>query len=371
MRQGLFLLVCFLVAANILPAQSNYKVKTVVLDAGHGGHDSGCHGSSAYEKNVALAIVLKLGEYIEREFSDVNVIYTRKTDVFIPLHERAEIANKAKADLFISVHCNAASPAAIGTETYVMGLHKSEDNLTVAKRENESILLEDDYKDIYEYNPNSPLAHIIFSVHQNAYLDQSIAFASEVQAQFTDRVRRKNRGVKQAGFLVLYRTSMPSVLIESGFLTNRDEEQFLRTSYGQDLIASGIFRAFRKFKNELDNSSKGLKEAKPEISRRRGVSIPKRETMIESADKGVEKVAPGTKEYRVQVFAGKNKLNLKQAPFNKFSDIYYEKGDDGFYRYFIGRYSDLDKAKQRMNSVKNDGIQNCYIAVYKDGKKVG
>ena len=368
MRQSVFILFCILTSMNVALAQSKYKVKTVVLDAGHGGHDSGARGSKSYEKDIALNIVLKVGEYIQKEFNDVKIIYTRDKDVFIPLHERAEIANKNNADLFISVHCNAASSAAIGTESFVMGLHKSDDNLDVAKRENESILLEEDYRDNYEYNPNSPLSHIIFSLHQNAYLDQSISFASKVQDQFTNRVRRKNRGVKQAGFLVLYRTSMPSILIEAGFLSNRDEEQFLRTNYGQDLIASGIFRAFREYKTDLEKTSKGITEVNPEISRRK----PSVQTKQQAPKKAKQQKAnsAGT-EYRIQVFAGKKKLNLKSAPFNKFSDIYFEKGKDGFYRYFIGHYQDVDEAKSRMNTIKRGGIKNCYIAVYENGKKIG
>lgn len=233
-----------------------YRIKTVVIDAGHGGHDTGCLGSSAREKTVALNIALKLGKLIEQNFPDVKVIYTRKTDVFIPLHERANIANKAHADLFICIHLNSGAKSAYGAETYVMGLHKSDDNLNVAKRENAAILLEDDYKTQYDgFDPNSPEANIIFSLYQNQFMHQSLDFASKVQQQFEEYSGRNNRGVKQAGFLVLYKTAMPAVLIENGFLTHDMEEKFLDSEKGQSTMATAIFRAFKEYK--IDSESSG------------------------------------------------------------------------------------------------------------------
>jgi N-acetylmuramoyl-L-alanine amidase len=231
-----------------------YRLKTVVIDAGHGGHDAGCLGASAKEKDVALAIALKLGQYIEETFPDVKVIYTRKTDVFIELMERAAIANKAKADLFISIHCNASpNKAAYGTETYAMGLHVSEANLNVAKRENSVILLEENYETNYDgFDPKSTEAYIIFSLYQNVNIDKSLSLASKIQTQFEERVKRFNRGVKQAGFIVLYKTNMPSILIETGFLSNPQEEKFLASDEGQVNVASAIFRAFREYKSEME-----------------------------------------------------------------------------------------------------------------------
>ncbi|MCH2044779.1 MAG: N-acetylmuramoyl-L-alanine amidase, partial [Saprospiraceae bacterium] len=200
------------------------KVRRVIIDAGHGGKDSGSLGSKCQEKDIALKIALKLGEYISTYLPDVEVVYTRKTDKFIPLHERAEIANDSDADVFISVHCNSLPKAKKyinGTETYVMGLHRAEENLAVAKRENEVILLENDYQQRYEgYDPSSPEAHIIFSMYQNAYLGQSILLAEKVESQFKNRAKRSSRGVKQAGFVVLRATAMPSILVETGFLSN-------------------------------------------------------------------------------------------------------------------------------------------------------
>jgi len=231
--------------------KSNYAIKTVVVDAGHGGHDGGCSGKHSKEKHITLKIAKQLKSYIQDAFPDVHVILTRETDVFIPLHQRSAIANTNKADLFISVHCNAAphSSTVKGTETYVMGLHKTESNLNVAKRENSVILEETDYANHYDgFDPNSPMAHITFSLFQNAFQEQSIAFADLIEKQFSQRAGRKSRGVKQAGFLVLYKTAMPSVLVESGFLTNQSEEDFLQSTHGQEIIASAIYRAFKEYK---------------------------------------------------------------------------------------------------------------------------
>lgn len=237
--------------------KKNYTIKTIVIDAGHGGHDTGCKGALSLEKDVALSIALKAGHYIEENFPDVKVIYTRNDDTFIELIERARIANDAKADLFISVHCNAnESTKPFGTETYAMGLHRTDANLAVAQRENSVILLEDDYKQNYEgFDPNSPEAYIIFSLYQSANLDKSLNLAAKVQDQMETRLQRTNRGVKQAGFLVLYKTTMPAILIETGFLTNRDEEKYMVKEESQYLLASGIYRAFKTYKEEVENTN--------------------------------------------------------------------------------------------------------------------
>ncbi len=245
-------------------ANNNFSIKTVVIDAGHGGKDPGAIGSGkTREKDIALQVALKLGEYISKNFPDVNVVYTRKTDVFIELHERAEIANKAKADLFIAVHINSSTnPEFYGTSTYVLGLHRSEANLEVAKRENAVILLEDDRDKNYEFDPNSPEGHIIMSMKQNAFLEQSIDIASKIENQFENHAHRKSMGVKQAGFYVLYKTAMPSLLAEIGFISNPEEEKYLNSDKGQDQIASSLFNAFKKYKTEMEGGDgKGTGES--------------------------------------------------------------------------------------------------------------
>lgn len=226
---------------------------TVVIDAGHGGKDPGAVGRKSQEKDITLDISLKVGEYLTKYTDNIDVVYTRKTDVFIPLTDRAKIANDTNADLFVSIHVNAAgSPNAHGTETYVMGLHKSEDNLEVAKLENSSIFYETDYQHNYSgYDPNSPSTYIILNLFQNANLDMSLSLAEKLQTQFRDRARRKDLGVKQAGFVVLWHTTMPSVLIEVGFISNGAEEIYLTSNYGQEIIASAIFRAIRDYFEEM------------------------------------------------------------------------------------------------------------------------
>lgn len=255
-RYGFIILFFILGSFNTLEIK-DIHVSTVVIDAGHGGKDNGTSGSFSKEKDVALQIALDLGETIEKYLKDVKVIYTRDDDTFIGLKERANIANKNGADLFISIHCNAVEAnkdKSYGTETWVMGLHKSEENLRVAQRENSVILFEENNQEKYEgFDPNDPQSYILFSLYQNANLDNSLNLADKIETQFVDRVGRYSRGVKQAGFVVLYQTSMPSVLVEVGFLTNRLEEKYLNDKLGQTYIASAIFRAFRDYKDEIES----------------------------------------------------------------------------------------------------------------------
>lgn len=241
---------------NLKLTKKPYKLRKVVIDAGHGGKDTGCLSKSTNEKAITLGIALKLGTYIKDLMPEVQVIYTRDKDFFVELHERAAIANQNGADLFISIHCNSApkAPEVQGTETYVMGLHKSRENLEVAMRENAVIALETNYKTNYDgFDPNDPQGNIIFSLFQNAHIEQSIKFASLLEKQFKNRASRNSRGVKQEGFLVLYKTTMPAVLIETGFLSNKLEEKYLCSDEGQALIASAIYRAFKEYKFSLES----------------------------------------------------------------------------------------------------------------------
>lgn len=230
------------------------SIQTVVIDPGHGGKDSGCLGADSNEKTVTLGIALKLGKKIKAAFPNVKVVYTRQTDEFIELHKRAKIANEHHADLFISIHCNATptnKDRAHGSETYVLGLHRADDNLEVMKRENDVILLESNYEDNYDYNPNSSENHILNALFQDQYLNQSISFAHKIEREVI-LAKRKSRGVKQAGFAVLRGATMPAVLIESDFLTHPDAGKFLITDKGQENVANCIYNAFKNYKKELE-----------------------------------------------------------------------------------------------------------------------
>lgn len=242
--------------ARALP-EVPYRIKTIVIDAGHGGKDPGCSGAHSREKHIALAVSLQLAEAVRSKFPDIRVILTRDKDVFIPLYERAAIANRAEADLFISIHCNflPGSSATRGTETYVMGLHTADHNLNVAKRENASILLEEDYEKNYDYDPNSPEGHIMLSMFQNAYLEQSILLAERFEAHAAETAGRRSRGVKQAGFVVLKETTMPSILAEIGFLSNYREEAFLKSNSGQVEMVNALVMAFAEYKQIIENEA--------------------------------------------------------------------------------------------------------------------
>ncbi len=254
----LAILVMLVLGAFNNPGTKEYSIRKVIIDAGHGGRDLGALGKFSKEKDIVLQIALELGELIKQHIKDVQVIYTRQTDAFVTLHDRAKIANKHNVDVFISIHCNATlkGDTTYGTETYTMGLHTSRHNLEVAKRENAVILMEENYQKNYPgFDPKLPESHILFSLYQNAYNDNSLKLAQNIQHQFQSRVGRKSRGVKQAGLLVLWKTTAPSVLVEVGFITHPQEEQYLNSKSGQSYIASGIFRALRDYKNELESNS--------------------------------------------------------------------------------------------------------------------
>lgn len=252
-----FILIGLLPYASVAQEEP-FRIKTLVIDAGHGGKDPGNLGTGRYktrEKDIALDVAKRLGDYILEQFPEINVLYTRDTDVFIGLNERADIANSNKADLFISIHCNSINyPSARGVETFVLGLHKNEENLQIAMKENSAIFLEDDYETKYEgFDPNSPESLIALSMMQSAFLDQSLSISSYIQRQFKERVGRRDRGVKQAGFLVLRKTTMPSILIELGFLTNPEEEDFLNSESGRVYMASAILRGFKEYKDLVED----------------------------------------------------------------------------------------------------------------------
>jgi N-acetylmuramoyl-L-alanine amidase len=304
----------------------------VVIDAGHGGNDPGALGKSALEKDIVLKIALKVGKYIEENFPDVKVIYTRDRDVFIPLYERADIANKAKADLFISIHANWANSTKVsGAETYALGAHKSEQNLEVVMKENSVITLEEDYTLNYEgFDPGSSESYIIFSLMQNIHLGQSLTFASYVQNQFRDKAMRSDRGVKQDIFLVLWRTTMPSVLIETGFITNPSEEKYLMSDDGQSYLASAIYRAFRDYKLEIESKSlftvvnSGTEKAQP--------------SSVSPAE-----IPDNTTVFMVQVVSCASQLKETDSLFNEFNNLYVILKDNS-YKYLSGFFYTYQEA---------------------------
>jgi N-acetylmuramoyl-L-alanine amidase len=336
-----------------------HALETVVIDAGHGGKDSGAVGKRAMEKDLALAIALKVGKLIEENVDDVKVIYTRKEDVFVELHERARIANDAEADLFISVHVNASTKSSpFGTSSHVLGLHRTGEHFDVAVRENSVILLEEDYETTYQgFDPTSLESYIIFSVMQNIYLKQSIEFASYVQDQFRERTRRKDRGVIQQGLLVLAQTAMPGVLIETGFISNPDEEKFLMTEYGQDLVASGIYRAFKQYKARIEENSKFTVEQTPgseqEAASEAEPALPASTQM---------KINPDEIFFLVQIASSKNLVPTEPSSFKGYDDVtVIEHGK--WYKYAVGRVMTYHDALEKCAMVKEDFPDAFVIAV--------
>ena len=364
-RASLILMVLLFQSAILLSQEEDFfgKLHTVVIDAGHGGEDVGCIGSNSHEKDIALAISLKLGKYLEERFENLNVIYTRKTDVFVKLDERARIANRAKADLFICIHANSASSSAFGTETFVMGNAKTESNLKAAQRENASILLEDNYEERYaDFDPNSPESYIAMTMVQTAYQHHSIDFAEMVQQQFRERVGRKDRGVKMAPFLVLHQTTMPSVLIETGFLTNPNEEKFLISEIGQDYMASAIYRAFKEYKAEMEGKTEGI------------VAVENKEVIKTKEEKKETKAIPERVEpeglvFKIQLATTTSKVEDIQSTFNGLDQIdFYEAG--GLFRYTYGNALSLESAGILEEQAKKNGFNDAFVVAFLNGNRI-
>ncbi len=358
-----------------VPPPYTYRVKKVVIDAGHGGKDPGCHGGSSKEKVITLDLALKVGEYIESKMSDVEVVYTRTTDKFVALDERAKIANRSNADLFISIHCNSVPSAssAHGTETYVMGLNTSKHNLEVAKRENSVILMEDDYLTSYDgFDPNSPESHIIFSLYQNAYLEQSIQYANLVEKQFKEKAKRNSRGVKQAGFVVLYKTGMPSVLIEAGFLSNSKEEKYLLSDDGQSYIASAIYRAFKEYKEEVEGKSFAAENTSNYIGPKED-NTEKSEPVKEKTykDKVREIVSGEGIVYRIELYNSDDNFDQSNADYDQVEAIEIESDNYGLKSYLISEeFYGKDAAEKKLKTLKSSGFKYAKIIHYKDNERL-
>ena len=327
------------------------KVRTIVIDAGHGGTDPGAIGSRSKEKDITLGVALKIGKYIADNFSDVKVIFTRDKDIFIPLYERADIANKNKADLFISIHANSSVKKYVyGAETYVMGEDKNEKNFEVAKAENSVIFQEDDYTTKYEgFDPNSTESYIIFSLVQRTHLNQSMNIARLIQNQLREKARRVDRGVSQGPFLVLWRTSMPSVLLEIGFISHPDEEKYLSSEAGQDFLASAVYRAFKDYKKEIENSSNFDTQTLKENSK-----VNKPDTF---------KTSP-TCYYKVQLFSSKSQFPLEDSVFSEYT--YPEEFASGnWFKYAVQTDTSYDEANVTLKKVR-EKYPDAFIIAVKD-----
>lgn len=344
----IFLFIVFVGLPHLLKSQEEkkYQLNTVVIDAGHGGRDPGALGKYKDEKELVLPISLEVGRQLEENFPDLNVIYTRKTDTLVPLFKRAEIANENKADLFISIHLNANESNNIrGTETYVMGLHKSKSNLEVAKQENAAILHEEDYSDNYQgFDPNSAESYIIFSLMQNEYLKQSLNFASYIQKNFDKNTGLKNRGVKQAGFLVLYKTSMPRVLVEAGFMSNADDEKYLNSEKGQQNIATSIYEAFREYKQKIENES---------------VAFNSKQNIQPSEDSIV---------FKVQVAASSDPIPLDSDYFREYDQVEEHEMSEQ-YKYTIGNATDYEKIKKLKQKISED-FPGAFIVAFENNNPI-
>lgn len=350
----LFLLIIITLTVSLsVNAQSDSDKFIVVLDAGHGGKDPGKPSKAGYkEKDIALKVVLAVGKELEKN-KDIKVVYTRKTDVFINLFKRGEIANKANADLFVSVHCNAHTSQAHGSETYVLGVHRNKTNFDVAKAENEVIFLEEDYEHNYNgFDPNSPESFIGLTLMQEQYLDQSIQLASLIQKNFTNNLKRKNRGVKQAGFIVLHQTVMPSVLVETGFITNTSEGRYLNSKKGQTELSSAMANAIVSYKKSVEQNFVDTEY------------IIEEETSIPSN----QKIIPNT-IFKVQIAAASKKLEPKPYNFKGLKDISRDK-EGKLYKYFYGYTSDINKIQKMQKVAKQKGFTSAFIVAYRDGERI-
>lgn len=334
-------------------------IKTVVIDAGHGGKDPGCHGSFALEKVVCLAMSLRLGDLIKTKYPDVKVIFTRDKDVFVELYERANIANRADADLFICIHANAGSSSAYGTETYVLGLHRSESQQKVAESENAIITLEDDKGAKYSDFDMSPDAIIGIQLQMSVNLDNSIRFAELLQKAFK-KLGRYDRGVKQAGFLVLYKTTMPSVLIETGFLPNPTEEKFIGGAEGQEKMAQSMFSAFEAYKNQMEG------KVVPEL-----IYPPDTQVVEEVVSEVNLEIDTNQSKlvFSVQIATSSQKLSLTSPVFSGFKVKEYQQ--DNLYKYYVGDFvNDLDAAKNRKVELYENGFKNAFVIAFLGGERI-
>ena len=391
MGKKIVLAVLFLITQGLVVAAQNKKF-TLVIDAGHGGHDAGALGASSKEKNINLNVALAFGNYVERNCPDVKVVYTRKTDVFVTLHERANIANRHKADLFVSIHTNAlpAGKQARGLETYTLGMNRANENFDVAKRENAVILYEKDYEQHYEgFDPNSSESYIMFEFMQDKNMAQSVDLAKMVQKRACSSANRQNKGVKQAGFLVLRETSMPSCLIELGFITTPQEEQQLNTRECIDALGYGIFQAFVDYRNKYDKTiivpfeaperqvmenqaqEKVQKESeggKPQTAEQEKDNVPRSESKKVNE---VPEQKPATDSeapiFKIQVLTSTTLIRQGDKRLKGLDGVDYYK-DGGIYKYTIGASANYNEI-YRLRKTMVGKFPQAFIIAFKGGQR--
>ena len=365
-KQLKFFCIVFILSLSGLVGQETKEDFIVVLDAGHGGKDTGNRGNGYYEKYIALNITKMIGAKLQKQIG-IKVIFTRKDDRFIPLKNRARIANQADADLFISIHCDAfTSPKAYGAGTFVLGLHRTKDNFRIAQKENSVIFLEDDYETTYDgFDPNNPESVISLLLMQETYQGQSIEAANTIQKSFVSNLNRKDRTVKQAGFLVLRETYMPSVLVEVGFLTNKKEGQYLNSKRGQQEMAATISKAILNYKDQLA-ASVSTTAVDQKVSEE--VNIPteavkdeKQTSQVNSGKRGIV--------FKVQIAASSRSLELTKANFKGLRGVSVLKGDK-LYRYFYGQANQYKAVKRLKQKAIKAGYEHAFIVAFKDGIKI-
>ncbi|WP_297089438.1 N-acetylmuramoyl-L-alanine amidase [uncultured Draconibacterium sp.] len=353
-------------------------VSVVVIDPGHGGRDPGALVGNAVEKDIVLDIALKLGTTIKDNYPDVKVVYTRSKDVFVPLYKRADIANKNDADLFISIHVNAVDASSVqGTETFVLGLHRNDDNLEVAKKENAVILLEDDYNTTYEgFDPNQPESYIMFETMQEEYQGQSVMLASGIQNEFKTYAKRLDRSVKMAGFLVLRQTTMPSVLIETGFISHAKERGFLTSEAGRTRLAYAIFRAFRDYKSEIEQRSSfhlvtnapAEPQGESSVTAVAGNASETKTTAAPPTQEASQTIPQENVFYSVQILALSRKLETTPKNFNGETQIFSVEGS-GLHRYFSGKFNTIETAEEERNRIEAK-YPNAFVVAFRNNKLI-
>ena len=359
---------------------------TLVIDAGHGGKDPGAIGRFSREKNINLSVAKAFGQLVEKNCPDVEVIYTRKTDVFVPLARRAEIANQSQADLFVSIHTNAMPGRAVarGAETYTLGMARADENLEVAKRENSVILVEEDYKERYEgFDPTSAESYIIFELMQDQYMAQSVDYARLIQKEFRTTGGRADKGVHQAGFLVLRETSMPSVLVELGYISTHDEEAFLNSQNGIRKMSQSIYNAFRAYKrqhgngtatstpsgDEADEAGKQPTESAAEEATESSIGQLAEERQAIAPHKETKKEEPTHRPiFKVQLLASARQIPTGSERFKDIKPVDFYK-EDNLYKYTCGATTDYREAVRMRDKIK-DAFEGAFIVAFKNGQKI-